>query len=420
VVVQKVSRQVAVGLMVVLALVATACGSSSKSSSGPTGTTLPAPTGTPIKVGWIGTLTSATVSGPSGGKDAMDAWVQWTNSNGGLSGHPVSAVYADDKADPAVGLAAVKDMVENQHVVAIVGSAAGSTQQTWAAYVLSKRIPVVNGSLIDATWFTNPMFYSMGGSVISDTWGMMKSAAVAGNQKVGIVLCTEVAACAQAQALFKANAVAVGIDPVYNALASQTQASYTAECIAAKGSGATAIAAFVNDVVLARDCARQNYSPTYINADLGPTLATIKQVPQFNNIIGSSEEWPCLDPAVPATKDLYAALKTTHPEWLAGGKNHDMFAVDICESWAGGVGFAKAISNSGVAKDATVTNEDVIRGLSMFKDEDLGGVAANVTFNDGTKANPENKCTFLYTWKNAVFKSTPAADGKLYTCRPPA
>jgi branched-chain amino acid transport system substrate-binding protein len=346
----------------------------------------------------------------------MDAWVQWTNSHGGLSGHPVTAVYADDKADPAVAIGAVKDMVETQHVIAIVGSNAGETQQTWASYVLSKRIPVVNHSLIDTTWFTNPMFYPVGGSVITDTWGMMKSAAVASVKKVGVVLCTEVAACAAAQALFKQSAKSVGVDPVFNALAAQTAVSYTAECLGAKSSGAQAVAAFVNDVVFARDCARQGYKPIYINADLGPTLSIIKQVPEFNNIIGSSEEWPCLDPSVPATKDLYAALTQYHPEWMAGGKYHDFFAEVICGAWAGGLAFAKAIANSGVSANATVTSADVIKGLSMFKNEDLGGVAAGVTYSDGTKPNPEVKCTFLYTWKNATFSAIKAPTGKLYTC----
>jgi branched-chain amino acid transport system substrate-binding protein len=405
---KRLSRHVVVGLAVAIALIAGACGSSSKSPGAASGTTQPAPKGTPIKVGWIGTLTSATVTGPSGGKDAMDAWVQWTNANGGVAGHPVSAV----------GLAGVKDLIENQHVVAIVGSSAGSTQQTWANYVLEKRIPMVNGSLIDATWFTNAMFYPVGGSVIADIWGMMKSASVAGYKKVGIVLCTEVAACAQAAPLFKSNATTNGLDPVYNTLSSQTQASYTAECLAAKASGAEAMAVFVNNVVFARDCARQGYNPAYINADLGPTLSVIKQAPQFTNIIGSSEEWPCLDSSIPATKDLYAALKSYHPDWIEGGKNHDLFASDICGAWAGGLAFTKAIVNSGVTADAVVTNEDVIKGLAMFKNEDLGGVAAGVTYSDGTKPNPEVKCTFLYTWKDSKFKATVAADGKLYTCRP--
>ncbi|HEY2331016.1 MAG TPA: ABC transporter substrate-binding protein, partial [Acidimicrobiales bacterium] len=244
-------------------VVVAACGSSSKStgSGDATGTTLPAPTGTPIKIGWISTVTSTTGSTANQEKDTMEAWASWTNSHGGLNGHPVQVAYADDKADPAVGLAAVKDLVENQHVIAIVGESAASTQQTWAPYVLSKKIPVVGGAEIDALWFTNPMFYPIGGSVITNIWGQMKSAAEAGNKKVAVVLCTENPACAQAQPLFTKNATDVGMQMVYNALASTTQASYTAECLAAKNAGAEAVANFTNVVVMVRDCSRQNFKP---------------------------------------------------------------------------------------------------------------------------------------------------------------
>jgi branched-chain amino acid transport system substrate-binding protein len=366
-----VSRATAVVVITVaLALLAAACGSSSKSSTGgTTGTTQPPPKGTALKIGWIGTLTSATISGPNAGKEGMDAWVQWTNAHGGINGHPVQVVaYEDDKADPAVGLAAVKDLVENQHVIAIVGEGGASTHQTWAPYVLSKRIPVVSGPLVDATWFSNAMFYPVGGSVVTNIWGQMKSAAVAGNTKVAVVLCTESAACAQAQTLFTKNAESVGMQMVYNALASATQASYTAECLAAKNAGATALANFAGGVVLVKDCARQNYNPFWISADQGPGITLIKQQPSLGKAVGSSEQWNCLDTTIPATKDLNAALAVNHANWLPGGKDVDL-ASGGCTSWVSGVEFAKAITNANVAPSATVTNEDVIRGLSVFNNE---------------------------------------------------
>ncbi len=405
-------------LAAALALVAAACGSSSKSPTS-SGTTLPAPTGTPLKIGWIGTLTSSTVSGPNLAKDGMDSWVQWTNSHGGLNGHPVQIAYADDKADPAVGLAAVKDLVENQHVIAIVGSAGGSTQQTWAPYVLSKRIPVVSGNLIDALWFTNPMFYPAGGSVVTNIWGQMKSAAEAGNTKVAVVLCTESPACAQAQPLFTKNATDVGMQMVYNSLASSTQASYTAECLAAKNAGATAVANFTNAVVMARDCARQNYNPFWISADQGFGVSIIKQQPALGKAVGSSEQWNCLDQTLtlqPA-KDLNAALKQYHPEWAPGGKDYNLSTSGDCTSWAGGVAFAKAITNANVAASATATSEDVIKGLSMFNKETLGGISPPLTFSDGTKPNAQVTCTFLYKWSNLKLISVPGPDG-LWSCNP--
>jgi branched-chain amino acid transport system substrate-binding protein len=418
-----VSHATAAAILAVLALVAGACGSSAGGTDagggggGGSGTTQPPPTGTAIKIGWVGTVTTATGVLPNQEKDTMDAWVSWTNTHGGLDGHPVEVAYADDKGDPAVGLAAVKDLIENQHVVALVGETAAATQQTWAPYVLEKRIPVVGGAEIDALWFTNPMFYPLGGSVITNIWGQMKSAAEAGNKKVAVILCTENPACAQAQPLFTKNATDVGMEMVYNALASTTQASYTAECLSAKKAGAEAVANFTNAVVMARDCARQNYNPFWISADEGFGISVIKQQPSLGKAVGSSENWNCLDTTIPATKELNEALKVKHASWLPGGKDADL-ATGGCIAWGSGTEFAKAISNAAVAPTATVTSEDVIRGLSMFKGETLGGIAPPLTFSDGSKPNPQVTCTFLYKWEDLKLVSVKGPDGNLWSCNP--
>jgi branched-chain amino acid transport system substrate-binding protein len=229
-------------------------------------------------------------------------------------------------------------------------------------------------------------------------------------------LCTEVAACAQAQPLFTGDAKSVGLDPVYNALASQTQASYTAECLAAKNAGAEAVAAFVNSVVFARDCGRQNYHPIYISSSMGPTLETIKTSPELGNTAGASPDFLCLDTSITAGKTFQDALKKYHPEYAPGGAKRDQFTTSLCDAWVGGIGFAKAITNANVAASATATSADVIKGLSMFQGETLGGLEPPITLSDGTKPNPQAKCIFLYQWKNAVFSSVPSPG--TYTCQP--
>jgi branched-chain amino acid transport system substrate-binding protein len=409
----------------VLALVATACGGDDKGGGGTAqgaDSPSPQPTGTPLVIGWVGTESNgATGAASTQGADAMDTWVQWTNDHGGLGGHPVKAVYEDDKGDPAVGTAAVKKLIENDHVIAIVGSSSGQTQQTWADYVKDKKVPVISGNLIDTLWFSNPMFYGVGGTVIANIWGQMKSASVDGHKKVAVVLCTEVAACAQAQPLFKANAEKVGMELTNNILASATATSYTAECVQAKDGGATALAAFVDQVTMIRDCDRQGFKPALINADMAPTQTMIEQTPALgDNTVGSAEQWACLDPSVPGAGDLYTALKKYHKNWAPDGSDFKDFASPICTAWAGGVAFAKAIENAAIPATQEATSADVIRGLSMFKDEELGGIAPAVTFSDGTKPNPMNNCVFLYKWKEGKFSAVPDAGGKPYTCQPPA
>jgi hypothetical protein len=84
----------------------------------------------------------------------------------------------------------------------------------------------------------------------------------------------------------------------------------------------------------------------------------------------------------------------------------------------GGEGFIKAIENANIAASATATNDDVIRGLSMFNKETLGGLTVPVTLSDGTKPNPQNECIFLYRWVGQTFEAVPAMF--VPTCMPAA
>jgi branched-chain amino acid transport system substrate-binding protein len=415
---------VATALLVALGV--TACGSTKHASStgtgtsgGTTGGTGVAPTGTPLVIGSVVSETSAALGTSNQGQEIVNAWVKWTNAHGGIAGHPVVDYFVDDKSDPATGVAAVKDLVTNKHIIAIVGSNS-TTEQNWASYVLQKRIPVINSSLIDALWFTNPMFYPLGGTVVTNIWGQMKAAAVAGAKKIGIVLCTDVAACAQAQPLFKADAQAVGLDPAVNTLASDLAPSYTPQCLQLKEAGVQAVAAFVTNAAgFARDCARQGLKPIYINSGMGPTLSLIKSNPLLGNTVGSTPNYPCLGPAspsVPGSEDFVNAIKQYAPSLAPGGRDYPTISDFVCSAWVGGEGFIKAIQNANVAASATATNNDVIRGLSMFNKETLGGLTVPVTLSDGTKPNPQNECIFLYKWTGQTFSAVPQAF--VPTCMP--
>ena len=47
-------------------------------------------------------------------------------------GHPVKLTIIDDKGDPATGLAAAQKLVQQDHVIAIVGQAAGQRRHLGA------------------------------------------------------------------------------------------------------------------------------------------------------------------------------------------------------------------------------------------------------------------------------------------------
>jgi branched-chain amino acid transport system substrate-binding protein len=376
------------------------------------------PKGTTLLVGWLGSQTSA--AAPSKNTttvDTLDAFTKWTNSHGGIAGHPIKFAYEpDDKGDPAVALADIKDLVENKKVIAVVGDTSGS-EQAWASYAAAQKMPIIGPNNVDTLPLTNPMFYAVGGSVIANLWGQMKSAAVQGVKKVGVLLCTESPACGQARPVFKAMAEANGMTEVYDAVASATQPSYTAECLAAKSAGAEALAAFVNDTVLARDCSRQGFNPKWINADGGPGRAAIKAAPSLGQAVGSSEEWSCQGQPTTGTQDFYTAMKKYHPEYNSGTAKWIQNGPGDCKAWASGEAFAKAITNANVAATATANTADVIRGLSMFSNEMLGGYAPGLTYSDGTKPSPQIKCIYLYKWNGLVFLRVPKA-GLTPTCMP--
>jgi branched-chain amino acid transport system substrate-binding protein len=375
------------------------------------------PKGKPLVIGSIQEETSATSSGSSKeGADSLNAWVKWTNAHGGINGHPVKLYILDDKGDPAVGLADAKTLVQSDHVIAILNQTASVTDSTWAPYVLQEKIPVIGGLQIDALYFTNPMFYPVGGTVVANIWGQMKSAAVQGVKKIGVVLCTETPACAQAQPLFQSEAEAVGMKVVYDTLASSTQPSYTAECLAAKQSGAQAVAAYVNNIVFARDCARQGFKPKWISADGGPGVATIKASPALGNSVGSDVHWICAGPETPQTAAFNEGMKEYAPQWLKGGKDYASSADSDCSSWDAGMAFRQAILNAKIAPSATATNTDVIAGLAMFKNETLGGYSPPMTYSDGTKPNPQAKCIYLYKFKGTT--EVPVPGTIKYTCQP--
>lgn len=149
------------------ALLVAACSSTSSGSS--SSATSPAAAGTASSV--AGGTKSALLLGVDGGWSGptsesalpelagVKAWAAWVNAQGGLDGHPVQLIVEDDQGNPATGLANVEDLVQNKHVIALVGVHANSTEPTWASYVESRHIPVVGGEEDTAVWVTNPDFF---------------------------------------------------------------------------------------------------------------------------------------------------------------------------------------------------------------------------------------------------------------------
>jgi branched-chain amino acid transport system substrate-binding protein len=85
-------RMAGLAAISIAALALAACSSSTSGASSATGQV----TGSPVTVGVIGSFSGALASSTGGVPEIMQAWASSVNAGGGLLGHPVKVVAADD------------------------------------------------------------------------------------------------------------------------------------------------------------------------------------------------------------------------------------------------------------------------------------------------------------------------------------
>src|SRR5256885_11717140 len=142
--------------------------------------------------------------------------------------------------DPQRYQAAVKDLVENKHVVAFVDNFAPFTIQAGVKYLEDKRVPVIGGDCAEYVWNQSPMLFPQCPSYVSSIWGITRVGAVYGKgKKFGAIICSEAAACTNTKQEWFHNGLAkkAGVDPVFEADVSIGQPDFTAECLDASRAG---------------------------------------------------------------------------------------------------------------------------------------------------------------------------------------
>ncbi len=154
-------------VLVVAALVASACGSSSGHGAA-TGTT-PGTSATgssaagksPILLGYIGDLTGVASSTFADGAAGAQARIDVQNAEGGVNGHPLKMVTADTESSPGGAATAAEELVQTKHVFAIMENSAlffGS-----APYLAKQGIPVTGTGIDGPEWSSDPnLFDSLG------------------------------------------------------------------------------------------------------------------------------------------------------------------------------------------------------------------------------------------------------------------
>ena len=280
-------------------------------SSGSSTTTSIAATKAPILIGMDGNWTgiSGAIFLPS--RDAVLAWANVVNAHGGIKGHPVRIIVTENSFNASRSLANIRDLVENQKVIALVNvQVPPGNDQAMATYLEQKHVPVISteGATFDDLWRRSPVLFNTAPSDDAWLYAWAKAMADAGKHKVAVVYCVETTNCSDTLSLWRPHAKALGLDIVYEARVSVAQPDFTSQCLAARSNGAEAVLPILDGyatVRLAQNCDRQSYRPLLVN------LNPLSEAPAgFDGMVAPQQTFPWfLTSGSPALDEYGAAMK---------------------------------------------------------------------------------------------------------------
>jgi branched-chain amino acid transport system substrate-binding protein len=403
-------RRLATLLAVPAAVITLLAGCSSSASNSGTATppssqsaSASAASGTPISVGAIGVFSGPVAQSSLDAKSIIQAWAASVNAAGGIDGHPIQLYVEDTTGSASVGLTAMKTLVEQDHVVAIVGNA--DNNPTWASYADGKGIPVVGGGELAINYMTDPNWYTIGGNLISVFEGIAELAQNAG-PRTAMFYCSEAPGCAAAAQLLatlsKPRDVTVSVAQGLSASTSD----FTAQCEALKSASVSSWDLSVASALMPRfvtQCKTLGFAAPLIEP--GTTAGSqLTSQTGFNGVRWVDAWAGFFEDSTPATKEFHDALAKYAPQ--VGSSSLPLNSVGM-GAWISGKLFEAAIKASGASPSTTITSALVKKGLYALKDDTLGGLTVPLTYTEGqpTLFN----CYFQYTMTDNKFTTTDAA-----------
>ena len=364
-------------------------------------------TGT-IKLGNTGPY-SATAAGASTSvsRDMLKVWQADVNGRGGICGRQVEVLIRDNKGSTSEDAAAVKDLVENEHVVAFVGNTTALTIAGQQSYLEGKKIPVIGGSIAAPIWFTSPVYFPQGANPSETNYASLKSIQGRPNgTKIAFLYCAEFAACSEGYDDFVKNKIPerAGSQIVYAKKVSLTAISFASECQEAKKAGAGAIyaggdATFVNRV--ANSCGQQGLTFDYLVN--GQSVGADQQDNQYldNHMFVAipHQGWPSTN--TPGAKRFADARSRYGPKVPKTG--------NAMQTWTATMLAEHVLELIG---DRPVTSASVLASIRSVKNYETLGLTGPLSFSNGNQTT--NRCTGAVQLVNGTFV---AVNGGKLSCR---
>ena len=339
---------------------------------------------------------------------AIRAWSSYINAKGGLAGHPVRVILADDAGDPARTQAIVRQMVEENHVVAFFAHYSFTVTGV-EKYLESKGVPLIGGTGGDTAEDHSKVIYEpLMGADEGGAWGFLLAiAAQTDKKKIAVLYCREVAQCAKKIADMKAKLPYDGMNIVYETQISLAQPDYTAEMIQAQRAGAEVVMTMVDSATLGRlaqSAHRQGYNPLFSgpwNLDIDPTIASVSK--ELDGQFLGPARTPMYQTS-PKLADYREAMARYQPKDPLGGLGAAVFV------------FGKLLEKIAPTFGNVVTGDQLITALNALHSEKLDGFLPGITFPNSDDRTKVNQCVIPYTLRGGKFVAWKPTDD--FFCAP--
>ena len=349
----------------------------------------------PIVLGNVGSYSSP-FGAPGGVKQGLTTWMKWVNDHGGINGHKVVIKFKDDAGDPTKALTAVKSLIDDDKVIAIIDPVSFAT--SWQSYATSKGVPTITSS---GGLYGSGLAFSAGTTQNEFSISFPKAAKLGKVKSYALLYCAELAVCKQAGIAQGKQARALGLKYT-EAAVSGSAPDYTAVCLSLKNAGVDGVMLGVvtnTSVRIAESCVRQGYHPQWVTSGAALSKA-VEQSPAMDNVVAVLNSFPWFASDNPAMREFQTALKKYYPKITSDAVNYD---AGLSSAWTAGKAFEKAAASLG----DTPTSADLVKGLLTIKNDTLQGLAPALTFhvasppaNWANYQQPASPCFFLIQLKN--------------------
>lgn len=334
-----------------------------------------------ITLGAYGPITGPAAYIGLAGRDGMNLAIKEVNAAGGINGRKITVVFEDDAHSPTRALAAVKKLVEQDKVFAIM-SVAGSNATVGTIDYLRDKGAVMYVSIASAPPVTWPFARNLfrGGTTESARYGELYAeylATNAQNKRIAIMHGREEYPRNEAEATIAKLKSWFNIEPVARAEFNLNDKDFTSQLITAQKANPDVIAFFGNpaEAAIAMRQARELglKQPFFVGSNMvDPSLIAAARA-NAEGVTGFSLIPYLPGSNAPEMKQWEANWRKEYPNAPAGRPNNfDLLAYGDMHVLAEGMRRA--------GKD--LTTDSLIKGLEGIQGYRIGPVATPRTFSD--------------------------------------